>query len=714
MAKHMRALLALLFCSAPSLVAQTSFRTDSLVEAGFRQLAAYEQTQRLADARNAHRAFSEVLRQNPHHARAHLGLGLAYAAVERQQLDPLGFNDATRVTNNTLAVRHLVEALKGDADAGSAARGLVAVTRREYDVDRFRASIAALENVGSPDEAVSAALGELHIALYAPERAEAIARSATTPQARRVLGIAQLLQGQSEAGGRNYLAALAAADSIALTEFVRDARWLADPIEADAWKALGVPGLRQRLQQLWERRALRSGISTAERLATHFARVQRAVHEFSYYRQRVAVGPAKSVDLRMDGTEFDVDDRAFVYVRYGEPEERIRTIVGNVAAEDTVPRGQPQRAANYQRNQPFPTNESWVYRRLADHPLSFDFFLIDARGWTLTYDVVRCSGSTLPYSDYYLRDRLAVDPRYGLLLAECQQGGALGRAFDPVTVANIAAPFIKERDQLLSKAVVRDNSVPRTVKNVPLLADVLQFAGNAKQTSVTAVVMWPLNAVAGKSDADGDFFASKLSLVIADTLTGLVTRKDTTISFRRPPGSPASEARVYLTVNATPTENAFYRLTIRDLNADSVVTMIGDSIDVRQLSADRLTLSDIALVSDAEKGSWVRADRRLSLLPSGAALRDFSVYYEAYGLTPGAKYQTEISFEPEEEGLARLLAKLQGNRVVALKFEGEATAATVRELQAIRSELPRGKYTLRISLTSNGVTAAESRKLRLP
>src|SRR5207253_11245088 len=161
---------------------------------GFKYLDSYSESHDLGDARSAHRAFSEVLKKSPNNAQAHLGLGLAYAAVEKQQLDPLGLGDATKPVNHTMAIRHLVDALAGDIDAHSAAQAIVTVARREYDVARMLEALAGLEKTKNQSEPVKSAIAELYIAMYDAPSAERALSEAQTVSAKRLRGISQLLQ----------------------------------------------------------------------------------------------------------------------------------------------------------------------------------------------------------------------------------------------------------------------------------------------------------------------------------------------------------------------------------------------------------------------------------------------------------------------------------------------------------------------------------------
>jgi hypothetical protein len=676
------------------------------VAAGYSWLAVYDSTHHLADARRSHAAFTEALRKVKDFPDAHLGLGILYVAVEGVQLDPIGLGDATRVPNNMLGTRHLFAALDHGADRNRAARALREVAFREFDRQRVR-EIADRLAAATLNDTGKAIIAELYLGAFAADRALQVLGAGGSASTRRVRGIAMLFdRGTMENGAQQYFEALASADSALLNEFALDARWLADPDEARTWAGLDAAQLRARLRDFWLRRVVVSAVTPAQRLATHFARVQHAREEFNFYRQRTArfgaestasmttepvVGVSRSISLGTHGRLYHVDDRAFVYVRYGEPDERIRT-----AGIDMW-------------------NESWVYRRLIDRPVSFDFILpvdkqLDARGWTLTYDVMSCGRSgNLPYYEEYVRDRQVVDPRYSAILQHCTLGR--GKKIAQADVDAVALPFAKEREVFLTNAVVRDNAVPPTRKNVQLLTDVVQFRGNPADSDVTAVVAWPLNELTAGRDG---LYRAKVSFFIADTLKNRTVSRDTVLVVRMP-ASGSATVRVHMTLPSPAADRALYRITLRDMNDTTITTVVGDTLDVRP-SSRVLALSDIALAANVAGGSWQRSGRSLSLLPRGVAPSRFQAYYEIYNIAPQTAYTTRITFIPEGDALAKALQKLRGSREVSFGFNGENTGATdvVTELRAIGTELPAGVYTLRVAVIAAGQTATRERLVRIP
>jgi hypothetical protein len=681
---------------------------DSLISAGHRYLNRYLTSRSLAEARRAHSTFSAALRRQRSSAEAKLGLGLVYAAVEGRQIEALGVGDVSRITNNTLAIRYLTEAIAAGADARVAAPALRNVVLREFTRERTTEVAEALAGAKPPAEAVKAVAGELFVAVNHHERVVELLQGATTASARRVLGIALLFNPRSRAAGAQmYLAALADADSLLLREFVLDARWLADIEEAARWLGFNTAELKARLNEFWERRAAVSAVPPHERLASHFARVVHARDEFNFYRQRLALfasdtasvdidtppqaGPGGWVSTGMNNRLYHVDDRAFIYVRYGEPDERITTVTQIL------------------------WNDSWIYRSLADRVISFDFFLptnagsmtLDARGWTLIYDVMHCGRMrTLPYIEAYVRDRQHADPRYSTILARC--GGIRPNASD---VDALALPFARERRDFLRAAVVRDNAVPKTRKNIPLLLDVLQFKAESRHTDITAVVAWPLAELT--VDNQG-IYRARLSFVVSDTLNRRTISTDTMLALR-PGAGPAPTIRVHLRLRAEPGNAALYRITLRDLNDSSVTSIVGDSIDVRSFDDGRLTISDLALAGTGP-GNWVRLGERLALLPRGVALSQFRLYYEIYGVSPASTYKTTVTITPQTEALAKLLSKLRGKRAMTFEFVGtnQENDDTVVELRSIGTELPSGLYTMRIDVTAGQRTASRERLVRVP
>ena len=682
---------------------------DSLITEGHRWLNAYLESKDLGDARRSQSAFNQALSKQRNFPAALLGLGVLHASIEGLALP--SNTDATGLSNHALAIRYLFDALKAGVRDASAYEALRNVIVREFDHSRLRDVLKKVQEYPPGDEAGRVAMAELYVRADQPERAISLLAGLPSVAAQRWLAIARLANPNTrDQAASTYLAALAAADSAQLQQFILDARWLADAEESRTWSGLAWPQMRTRLAAFWEKRALTSGVSVPERLATHFARINHALDEFNFYRQRVArfvadsvnrvnintppaITAASAVSPGIHGRLYHVDDRAFVYVRYGEPEERIRTVTNDLS------------------------NESWVYRRLADQTVSFDFFLpinsgamkIDARGWTLISGVMHCgTTSDLPYIESYVRDRQSVDPRYSNILQHCSKQN--------VSVADvdaIAMPFAVERRKFLTNAMVRDNAVPITVKDIPVMVDVVQFRGAGQTTDVTAVVAWPLQPFT--VNADG-IYRMRMSFFIADTLTGKTTSRDTIINVRPPANAPNPSVRVHVTLPATAAQQSFYRIALRDMNRDSVNAIVGDSIDVRSFGADALAISDIAIAAPVDGGTWVRRDRRLSLLPKGASVSKFRLYYEIYGVPPQREYTTSITFIPQGDALTRLVAKMRGSQTVSLKFDGtnESNESTVVETREVGTELPAGNYLMKISVTAGGRTAVTERILKIP
>ena len=100
-----------------------------------------------------------------------------------------------------------------------------------------------------------------------------------------------------------------------------------------------------------------------------------------------------------------------------------------------------------------------------------------------------------------------------------------------------------------------------------------------------------------------------------------------------------------------------YTLLIKDAFGPAGGTPSGnyrkDVLTVRELGGSLPVLSDVAVASDSG-GSWsplAPAGPDLGLVPSPAHLTGPEslawIYFEAYNLTPGGRYETRIRFEPD-------------------------------------------------------------------
>lgn len=142
-------------------------------------------------------------------------------------------------------------------------------------------------------------------------------------------------RGQRAAGWIAYLEGVSRARTGAdWGLFERDMRWIATPHELTVWRESGPENRAALVKVFWAERDARDGLEVGGRLAEQVRRLDEAMRR---YRQnpgrggvpimRVAAGGATSgyglTALRdFVPTQDDLDDRAVVYVRHGEPTAR--------------------------------------------------------------------------------------------------------------------------------------------------------------------------------------------------------------------------------------------------------------------------------------------------------------------------------------------------------------------------------------------------------
>jgi hypothetical protein len=164
-----------------------------------------------------------------------------------------------------------------------------------------------------------------------------------------------------------------------------------------------------------------------------------------------------------------------------------------------------------------------------------------------------------------------------------------------------------------------------------------------------------------------------------------------------------------------------YRVSVTD-QGRTAGAITGGDITVRGHDADTLDISDILIADSRATSSFARGDVRLSLAP----LRDlsgdevFTLYYEIYGLSEGARFNTEIRVEREGEGLGDRIGILLRGRPAPLRlsFDGHAPAqheifGTQQSRAVSLGGLPAGRYRLTIIVTDehSGRVASRGRPL---
>jgi hypothetical protein len=262
-----------------------------------------------------------------------------------------------------------------------------------------------------------------------------------------------------------------------------------------------------------------------------------------------------------------------------------------------------------------------------------------------------------------------------------------------------------------------DSDAPSFERDLPFAVDLFSFRGADGLTEVTAALLFPGEALSLRSFADaGVAYALDLTLIVADTAAGRVTRVDTTATARaaRPLGD-GELLRTHLSLSSTPTGSAVQRVIAREHDSPAHGRMVGGPFEVMDFTGDTLMVSDVVLASTAPDGPFRRGDVALTLVPTrefpGGAFR---AYYEVYGLSGGDVYSTELRIDRVRGAVGRAVHGLFGSgSAIRLRFTDEAApdeTGAQKEVRRIETALDEGRYRMTVTLTRDGATRSVTRE----
>lgn len=264
-------------------------------------------------------------------------------------------------------------------------------------------------------------------------------------------------------------------------------------------------------------------------------------------------------------------------------------------------------------------------------------------------------------------------------------------------------------------SAARDTSVAmapagsRDLGPLPFYYDIYTFRGPPGKTTVVAAYAVQVRHLDHEEARDGVRYRFDVTLVLADTSTGIVERRDDSVFVsvsRELPGDHVLST--YIEMQATPSRHMFQRVIMSDATTPGVGQLYGSYFPIPDYSGDALMLSDVALGQPDPTIGWQRRGHTLALLPTtqfpGSS---FDVYYEIYNLPYGTPYSTEIAIEKaggERESSAF--------RPVTIRFEGESDAhsdAVVSELRRVETALPSGRYRITVTVANQFTRESASR-----
>jgi tetratricopeptide (TPR) repeat protein len=674
----------------PKTASATAFVEHGLIAQRLYDLTADHSANKLAI-----KAFESAVARDPNLGWAHFGLGIGLASSPEAKPLSEGGSRGRLVLDNVAkkllgmdarsrARREFNAALNTVPPIHQAARELAALSLTTWNRESLEEARAALQALVDQGRALSddlvalanvqTALGQTNSAAETADRARAA--DPTNASALFASALARLRSKERAAEGADlYFQSIAAADSVMLEALFADVKPVATNDEKARWKNGATEARRELLRTFWDVRAARGVVTVPSRLAEHYERV--ATAERQYRRNGefgVPVNPLRQTPAQ---TWSRFDDRGEIFVRHGEPFRVVRSMNAEVL------------------------NESWIYQLPDGSVRSYHFFKYPTNpDYLLPY--------VLPCDVEFWQDRAIYEARAGMFGLRCS--------------ANSMLAYSAEWREHAYHALETDTHYRRFARELPFLYDLYTFRGAPGKTAVVAAFAVPANALEATSQEGQVHYRFDLSLILADTARGSVSRTDDSASIFMPrPLRGDDLLRAHLEVQVPPSPSTLQRVIVTDPTEPGIGMYYGGPFPIPDYSGKNLMLSDIALGEVETRRGWKRGEHTLALLPTNQfKAGNFALYYEIYNLPAGVHYTTEVVIDKVDKGTGDKIRELfGGDTSVRVKFEGESTAnaeATLAEMRRLQVPLGKGRYRLTVTVKnlSTGQTAKGSRTFVIP
>jgi len=503
-------------------------------------------------------------------------------------------------------------------------------------------------------------------------------------------------EGETAQGAAAFQAACATGDSLTLEALWTDIRGLATSAEIEEWETRATGSRCAMLREMLAERAMLAGLTVPQRLASHYERLARARADWGLRRKRVQAGAADSLGRHPD---LMFDDRGFIYLRMGEPDELAYAFGGD-------PTGLGNRV------------EGWRYDR-PEGPRIYFFSPITEMGvgeedYRLLEAPWRAIGGHFGATQYqilevfpreWLRNLYSsfqgLDPHYSTLAYRVETSDV-----------SLLQDLTVDRQETMADIKFAADSVP----DAPDLDPSLRFAWERLRffnPSSGGTVVWLVAAARG-GDLTGEVDTEGRSVyrldLVAAVQTGNAVSRDSVRSVVRVPRALGDEDAVISRIPASigPAEHPF-TLVLKDGNAeDGPMGNWARGVAVGLRPSDLPEISDIAVAADSG-GTWTRdGETFLAVTPSHVTgpEGEIHLYFEVYGVEAASSYSVEIRVVPQDSagGMWEIAA---GETAFRVSFASQMPATGgigAHHLRVDLSDTPAGAYTLgiRINETTSG------------
>jgi GWxTD domain-containing protein len=543
----------------------------------------------------------------------------------------------------------------------------------------------ALAVVATPPPELLLAWARLERAAGEPDSALAGFSRYLSVGGRHALGLletarTQLAIGRPQ-GDSAYLEGAAMDDSLTIAGYRADLAPIATDSELAVFDQLRGTARAAFLKRFWSDRDRFELRQPGERIREHFRRL-------GYARQRFAVTVTRRFygarDAYHSGSD-ELDDRGVIYVRHGEPAERLRPFVFGLMP-----------------------NETWRYAR-ADGDLLFHFSsggdeagggdLYDYRLVESVLDLHGASGAPI---DQLLLSRQSLSPVYGRMLNWGRYGSAHARSRERhIGQVSIALGTRSDSYEL---------QFARRLAAVGNLIAVGRGAEGGLGQFVFAVGhpgTVPTNEPSGVS------YPVRVRLVVLDRSEHAFAYLDSTLVFHLNRSLQAGQYLIGRVELPLPAGLWNWRAALQQGDSLGVVLPI-DSTRAGA-AGPPLSLSELALGVREASVMWLPTPADtvyltpFDLFPEG---RELELYYEGSGAIPGTSYRHQIAvFRAKGEDPPIV----ERRPIVTLAFEEAASTELVRSRRSLQlSRLKPGRYVVEVRVIGpDGLGESRRREFRI-
>jgi len=596
-----------------------------------------------------------------------------------QQANTLNLGSRVGVGTLERAIGWYRKALAADAGFTAAALTLAELTLSLRDTALYQPACNDLRlasSRASDAPALLLARGRLERAAEASDTAERVFERYVWAGGDRALGLLELARtrlGRGDAAGEGpYYEGATFDDSAAVAGYRADLAPIAADSELAAFDRTKGPGRADFLRRFWRGRDAFEMRAEGERLREHYRRLLYARRHFPLTVSRRYYGAADA--YRKGGSE--IDDRGVIYVRHGEPTERLRPFVYRLMP-----------------------NESWRYAR-AEGDLLFHFSAGydpssggDLYDYRLVESVLDLRGAEEAPPDQLLLSRQTLSPLYSHMLNWGPNGAALARGEERgIGSASIAFGTTTDSYELAF------------ARPLAAVADLVAIGQDTAGPTAQLVFGVAGTGLPAERVQGGLQYRVRVRFVAIDDRGTPAAERDTTYLFRV---SHQLDRRDWLLQRlqvSLPPGHWSWRVAVQSGDSAGVV-LPRDTVWLAP-SGGVLALSDLALgVADAA-ARWPAAPGDTVLLTPFDLFRrgaDLELYYEVEGTEPGRSYRHAITVYRLKDARDPRRRRPE----VTLSFNERATGTLTRAHRTLQlGRLRAGAYLVEVRVGGTGDSSA--------